>query len=103
MKFKTLPKFDSDYAKLSLEERAKFKAALKVFISACNEFEKSPAGYRWPASLRFEQITATKRIHAITWSFAGPDGRATFHFESVDGEQFTVWRRVGRHAIYKNP
>lgn len=39
----------------------------------------------------------------LTWSFAGPDGRATFEFFAVDGETAIRWRRVGRHDIFRNP
>lgn len=85
-------------------ERAKFKEALATFITALKAYEANPAGYRdWPSSLRYEHLTATKGVKAITWSFSGPDGRATFHFKTVDDEMFLVWRRVGRHSIYKNP
>lgn len=103
MKFIRLPQFDADYSRLSAEERKKFKEMLRVMIDSCKEYEKSPQRYVWPASLRFERLTGTRNVCAITWSFSGPDGRATFHFDTVDGEIYLVWRRVGRHAIYKNP
>lgn len=40
----------------------------------------------------------------MTWSFASPDGRATFHLEA-DGEAqpLPVWRRIGNHSIYQDP
>lgn len=103
MKYKRLPQFDADYSRLSSQERSKFKDALRTFIEACREYEANPSSYSWPAALRFERLTSTKRVCAITWSFSGPDGRATFHFETVDGEMFIVWRRVGRHSIYQKP
>ena len=39
----------------------------------------------------------------MTWSFAGPDGRATFEFVIVDGESRVRWRRVGDHNVFKKP
>ncbi len=39
----------------------------------------------------------------MTWSFAGPDGRATFEWVTVHGEPAVRWRRVGGHAIFGNP
>ncbi len=39
----------------------------------------------------------------MTWSFAGPDGRATFEFVEIEGEMGVRWRRVGNHSILKNP
>lgn len=103
MKYRRLPQFDADYARLFQEEREKFRLALRVFISACSAYEQSPANFTWPSSLRFEKLPATKKVLAITWSFAGPGDRATFHFETVAGEMYVVWRRVGRHDIYQNP
>ena len=102
MKYRALPRFDADYKKLTAQERKLFKEALAVFIAACRDFEKDPEGYVWPKSLRIEKLRGTD-IHAMTWSFSGPDGRATFQFESLDGELCVTWRRVGRHAIYKHP
>jgi hypothetical protein len=94
----------ADWARLSKDEQAKFWEFLRDdFMPAVEEYEKNPAGYRWPASLRFERLTKTKSVCAVTWSFSGPDGRATFHLDLVDGKPMLVWRRVGRHSIYKNP
>ena len=98
-----MPQFDADYLRLSAGERKKFKETLGTFIECCKNYEASPSDYKWPASLRFEHLTSTKKVRAITWSFSGPDGRATFHFETLDGEMYIVWRRVGRHAIYSAP
>jgi hypothetical protein len=38
----------------------------------------------------------------MTWSFSGPDGRATFEFVQSDGTLGIRWRRVGGHSIFKN-
>jgi hypothetical protein len=102
VKYRKLPQFEADYNRLSQQERKTFKEALQVFIASCKQYEIDPAGYVWPAALRFERLSSSKAL-AITWSFAGPDGRATFHFETSDDEMYVVWRRVGRHSIYRNP
>lgn len=102
MKFVRTPQFNRDYEQLSSAERAKFKEMLRVFIPACDSYASDPGGFVWPASLRFERLTRSRAL-AVTWSFSGPDGRATFEFETVAGELRVVWRRVGRHSIYKNP
>ena len=39
----------------------------------------------------------------MTWSFSGPDGRATFEYFDVDDELAIRWRRIGGHAIFKTP
>jgi hypothetical protein len=39
----------------------------------------------------------------MTWSFASPDGRATFEFVRRDGELMCRWRRVGDHSVFQAP
>jgi len=60
----------------------------------------------WPKRLRIHRISNTE-IYSLTWNFASPDGQATFHLDKLDkmdeGEPLLVWRRIGDHAIYKNP
>ena len=36
----------------------------------------------------------------MTWSFAGPDGRATFEWILIDGELAIRWRRIGGHEVF---
>lgn len=103
MKYRTTPQFERDYKKLSTSDKAKFHKALKVFIESCKAFEYDPVAHSWPGSLRFEKLKGAQGVCAITWSFSGPDGRATFHFETEHHETVVIWRRVGLHAIYKNP
>ena len=46
-------------------------------------------------------------IWEMTWSFSGPDGRATWEWTTVteDGEELPAirWRRIGNHAILRDP
>ena len=102
MKYRTLPRFEADYRRLSSAERKKFRDALSDFIRVARAYESSPEHFVWPRSLRVEKLTDSGVI-AMTWSFSGPDGRATFQFETVDGEMIVVWRRVGRHHIFQQP
>ena len=102
MKYRRLPRFDSDYRKLSPSEREKFRQALAIFIEASSAYEANPGHFVWPRSLRIEKLTGTG-VMAMTWSFSGPDGRATFQFDTIDGQMFVVWRRVARHTIYRQP
>jgi hypothetical protein len=39
----------------------------------------------------------------MTWSFAGPDGRATFEYIDIGGDLGIRWRRIGGHAIFDKP
>jgi hypothetical protein len=102
VKYRVLPRFEADYKTLTPAERRVFKEALATFIRAGREYEKKPESYVWPKSLRVERLQGTP-VMAMTWSFSGPDGRATFNLETVDGELWVTWRRVGRHAIYRQP
>ena len=102
MKYRVLPRFKADYTKLTAEERRVFKQPLATFISAGREYEKKRESYVWPKSLRVERLKGTP-VMAMTWSFSGPDGRATFQLETLDGELWVTWRRVGRHSIYLKP
>jgi hypothetical protein len=39
----------------------------------------------------------------MTWSFSGPDGRATFEWTEIEAEPAIRWRRVGGHEIFDAP
>jgi hypothetical protein len=39
----------------------------------------------------------------LTWSIAGPDGRAAFELITVDDDLRCRWRRVAGHAVFKRP
>ena len=58
---------------------------------------------RWPARLRLRNVEAAPGIWELTWSFAGPDGRATFEWVVIHGEPGIRWRRIGGHAIFGDP
>jgi hypothetical protein len=103
VKYRTTPLFERDYKKLSTSDKAKFQKALKVFIETCKVLEYDPVAHSWPGSLRFEKLKGAQGVCAITWSFSGPDGRATFHFETEHHETVVIGRRVCLHTIYKNP
>lgn len=104
MKYVRLPAFLADWQELSPSERAFVKAWLAgTFLPAVAAYEADPAGFVWPRGLRFERLTASGGICAVTWSFSGPDGRATFQFSDLGGEPCLVWRRIGCHDIYRRP
>ena len=103
MKYETTPAFDADWRRLKPEHRAAFRAVLRdKFIPACNELSRNPAAV-WPKSLRVKTIQGATGIIEMTWSFASPDGRATFELITVDGELRCLWRRIGDHAVFKSP
>lgn len=103
MKFETTPAFDHDYRKLKPEHKAAFKEIVREkFAPACNTYAADPAT-PWPAALRVKSVRAAPGILEMTWSFASPDGRATFELITVGGELRCRWRRVGDHDVFTRP
>ncbi|MFI5255449.1 MAG: hypothetical protein ACHQ15_08340 [Candidatus Limnocylindrales bacterium] len=103
MKFQLTPAFEGDWARLSADERATFRTVVtKQFHPACERRRANPAA-PWPKALRVRDVQGAPGIWEITWSFAGPDGRATFEWIEIDGEPAIRWRRIGGHAILGAP
>ncbi len=102
MKFRRTVRFLADYKRLSETERALFLAAVRQINEAYAE-----RGTRllpdWPATLRIGHLTSVPRVWEMTWSFSGPDGRATFEFVTIDDEPALLWRRIGDHRIFNQP
>lgn len=92
----------ADYKKPTVEKRRVLSQALPGFISAGLEYEKNPQPYVWSQSVRIERLQGAP-VMAMTWSNSGPDGRATFQLDVLDGELRVTWRRIGRHGVYQQP
>jgi len=104
MRYVRTSAFLSDWKALPEAERVLVKKWLaEVFLPAVAAYELNPVGFVWPRGLRFERIQGADGICAVTWSFSGPDGRATFEFATEDGEPCLRWRRIGYHDIYRRP
>lgn len=103
MKYETTPAFDADYKRLKPEHRAAFRELLtNKFIPACAAFLNDP-GAAWPKSLRIKSVQGAPGVLEMTWSFASPDGRATFELVTIDGELRCRWRRIGDHGVFRSP
>ena len=102
MKYAVLAAFKADYKRLSPSEQVLFKSALRVFIEARDRYAVDPSS-AWPASLRVKGVENAPGVLEMTWSFSGPDGRATFAWIQVEGELAVRWRRVSGHGIFKKP
>jgi hypothetical protein len=102
MKYVVLDSFKGDYHRLSDAERLLFKRALAAFVAACDRYTANPAT-PWPASLRVKPIERAPGVFEMTWSFSGPDGRATFEWVEIDGALAVRWRRIGHHRILRMP
>lgn len=93
MKYERTPKFDNDFKNLSVGHRTQFLEIIPAFNKACADYLANPGGFSWPRSLRVSRMTSAKGVWELTWSFASPDGRATFEFISVEGEIRVRWRQ----------
>lgn len=101
--------FKTDYKRLSSAEREAFKTSCLAFSEACDAYVAERQSF--PASLRVKPVQAAPGIFEMTWSFSGPDGRATWQWSSVEvtvgrktaTRPCVLWRRVGSHAIFSNP
>jgi hypothetical protein len=103
LKFQVTPAFEGDWARLSQPERATFrKVVIERFHPACERRRADPAA-AWPASLRVKDVEGAPGVWEMTWSFGGPDGRATFEWIEIEGEPAIRWRRIGGHAIFGGP
>jgi hypothetical protein len=103
LKFETAPPFDGDWRRLSEAERARFRDVVRQqFHPACERRRKDPSA-AWPAALRVRRIEGAPGVWEMTWSFAGPDGRATFEWIDLAGEPAVRWRRIGGHEIFTSP
>jgi hypothetical protein len=103
VKYQTTPAFDADVKRLSRTELETFREVVRSkFIPAAEHVAGRP-GSKWPASLRVKDVENAPGVWEMTWSFSGPDGRATFEWAQVDDEPAIRWRRVGGHAIFGDP
>jgi hypothetical protein len=103
VRYQTTPRFDSDYKALKPEHKAAFREVLDAFIAACDTYAERPGSSRWPKGLRVSPMKSAPGIWEMTWSFASPDGRATFEWVTDEQGLLLRWRRIGDHSIYHDP
>jgi hypothetical protein len=107
VRFETTYRFEADYKKLSDREKRLFREAVRKFNKACDAVLARGERPRWPKALRVKDVEGAPGIWEMTWSFSGPDGRATWEWTTldIDGEAVPVvrWRRIGGHTIFGDP
>jgi len=99
LRFERTEPFKADYQRLSEEEREMFRAAARAFNAACDRFVETKDPASWPANLRVKAVVNAPGVFEMTWSFSGPDGRATWEWTTVldtDGRPWPAvrWRRL---------
>jgi hypothetical protein len=103
VKYRSLDSFRNDFRRLPGEHQRMFREALREFFLPAIEAGSFTGAPPWPRRLRIHRLSNTE-IYSITWNFAAPDGRATFHLDKTEeGEPMVVWRRIGDHGIYDRP
>jgi hypothetical protein len=103
VKYEWLRSFATDWARLSDQERALFESVVrKGFHPACERIRQEPAA-ALPRGLRVKRVQGAPGVWEMTWSFAGPDGRATFEWVEIDDELAVRWRRIGGHEVFSRP
>jgi len=103
VKFARTSSFVNDFKKLPHQHQVTFRDCVPDFNAACDRLAGGQDP-QWPTTMRVGRVTGHPKIWEMTWSFASPDGRATFHLDEDDaGELTLVWRRIGRHDIFKRP
>ena len=100
MKFEVTDSFKGDWNRLSERERRRFRDVLPSFNEACDHIAADAAA-RFPSALRVKDVENAPGILEMTWSFSGPDGRATFEWVAIDDTRGVRWRRIGGHAIFR--
>ncbi|MGA8014566.1 MAG: hypothetical protein WCB85_01450 [Candidatus Dormiibacterota bacterium] len=108
MRFELTEPFRADYRRLSEGEREKFRGAARAFNAACDRFVETRDASAWPAELRVRAVVNAPGVFEMTWSFTGPDGRATWEWTAVtdpNGRRWPAvrWRRLGGHRIFREP
>jgi hypothetical protein len=103
MKWEMTPAFQADLRRLSSDELTLFRqVSVEEFSPAADRKAEHPAA-RWPKKLRVKNVKGAEGIWEMTWSFEGPDGRATFEWVTIEDEPGIRWRRVGGHEIFDDP
>ena len=101
MKYQRTDSFAADYRRLPQAERERFQKAVAGFNDASDAYGEHHQPF--PKALRVKPVQGAPGIFEMTWSFSGPDGRATFEWSQAESEPAVLWRRIGGHEIFKNP
>lgn len=107
MRWQSTESSKADFKRLSPAQRKQFRVAVDKFSPACDRWVESGEQVGWPKGLRVRAVEAAPGVFEMTWSFSGPDGRATWERTTVEVGDTSFpavrWRRIGGHAIFKNP
>ncbi|HVA27195.1 MAG TPA: hypothetical protein VNF68_03395, partial [Candidatus Baltobacteraceae bacterium] len=88
----------------SEREKDHLKATVRKINAAYDQYVAfgSPDRLK-PKNLRIRDVEDATGVWEVTWSFSGPDGRATFEVFEAEDKQGIRWRRIGGHEIFSKP
>ena len=98
--FSQTDRFRRDFANLTGEQKAVFRAAAARFVDVLPS-----EGFR--PGIRIKRVQGAEGVFEMTWA---DDGRATFEYgPAEDGsavreaDTHIVWRRIGTHDTFARP
>ncbi len=93
--YEVASRFAREFDDLSREQKDAFLAAVQKFVEGLRSGTM-------PRGLRIKGVQHAPGVFELTFA---PDGRATFSFGEArsPGERHVIWRRVGTHAVLKQP
>lgn len=99
MRYEVTAAFEAEFRRMPKRDQKRFhKIVVDDFSPACDAFRAEPS-LGFPDRLRVKPVVGARGLFEMTWSFTGPDGRATFEWIDLDGEPAIRWRRIGNHRI----
>lgn len=94
--YDSTPTFKRAFKRLSAEEQAAFKQAVRKCVEDLDRDGRPRPG------LRVKKVQGAPGVFEMTWA---PDGRATFEYgpERRAGHRHIIWRAIGGHEILADP
>jgi len=88
-------RFRRDFDNLTPRQQRAVLAMVRILVTGLREQHFAPR-------LRVKRLQRHEGIREVTWA---ADGRATFEYgaEVRAGDPHIIWRRVGTHAIFREP
>ncbi len=94
--FELLPEFRREFKRLTPEQQALFRSAVRAWVRDIR------AHGLQPTDPRVSGIKGAPGVFEFRWA---PNGRATFEFgpPKRSNEPHVIWRRIGTHDILRHP